>query len=71
MKTERERNLALLKLLMKLHQDKDLESIALLKTMVEKDTPAMQKSFQIMTQNTPLADFFGIETLSDLGKDNK
>lgn len=70
MKTERERNSALILLLEKLHQDNDTESILLLKTMVEKDTPAMQKSFQIMTENTPIANLLGVEKLADLGKDN-
>lgn len=65
---ERERNKRLLLLIEKLHKDNDISSIELLKTLIENDTPSMKKSFEIMTQNTPLADFFGVDTLSDLGK---
>lgn len=66
---ERKRNSALMILLSKLNKNNDLESIALLKTMVEKDTPAMQKSFEIMTESTAISAFFGIDKMSDLGND--
>ncbi len=47
--TEKERNKRLFILLQYLQTKGDKESIELLKTMVEKDTPAMQKTFEIMT----------------------
>ena len=48
--TETERNKRLFLLLGKLLDDKNYEAIGLLRTMVEKDTPAMQKSYKIMTE---------------------
>lgn len=63
--SEVERNSRLMNLLIKLNQEKDFESIALLKTLVDNDTPAMKKSFQIMTESTPLSAFFGLKKLSD------
>ena len=48
--TEKERNERLFLLLDRLIGDKNYEAIGLLRTMVEKDTPAMQKSYQIMTE---------------------
>jgi hypothetical protein len=62
---EVERNKRLLKLIVKLNQDEDIESIELLKTMVELDSLSMQKSFEIMTQSTPLSALFGLKKLSD------
>jgi hypothetical protein len=47
---EVERNKRLFLLLQKLIKDKEYEFIGLLRTMVEKDTPAMQKSYQIMIE---------------------
>ena len=47
---ERERNLRLLKLVKKLKADNDFESIELLRTMVEKDTDSMKRSFEIVTK---------------------
>jgi hypothetical protein len=46
--TEKERNKRFFLLLQKLVLEKDEKSVELLKTMVEKDTIAMQKSFEIM-----------------------
>ena len=63
---ERDRNYLLMQLLIKLHKENDGNTIELLRTMVENDTPAMKKSFQIMTQNSPLATLFGLNTLSEL-----
>lgn len=45
---EIERNKRLIFLLQQLRKNNDFESIELLKTMVEKDTLAMQKSFEII-----------------------
>ena len=47
---EKERNKRFLRLLQKLLNDKDYEAIGLLRTMVENDTLAMQKSYEIMTE---------------------
>lgn len=47
---EKERNKRFLRLLQKLLNDKDYEAIGLLRTMVENDTIAMQKSYEIMTE---------------------
>lgn len=47
--TEKERNKRLYILLQHLQTECRQNSIELLKTMVEKDTPAMQKTFEIMT----------------------
>jgi hypothetical protein len=63
---EFERNKQLMLLLKKLHKENDLKSIELIKTFVEHDTPSIKKSFEIMTQNTPLATLLGIKTLSDI-----
>jgi hypothetical protein len=49
--TERERNKALMLLLDKLIAEKDIESIKLLESLVANDTPAMKKSYQIMTEH--------------------
>ena len=49
--TEKERNMRLCLLLQKLLIDKDLESIELIKTWIENDSPSMKKSFQIMIEN--------------------
>ena len=47
---EKDRNKRFLRLLQKLLNDKDYEAIGLLRTMVENDTLAMQKSYEIMTE---------------------
>jgi hypothetical protein len=52
--TERERNKKLMILLDKLICENDIETIKLLKSLVDKDTPAMKKSFEIMTKNINL-----------------
>ena len=64
--TERDRNYLLMQLLIKLHKENDGNTIELLRTMVENDTPAMKKSFEIMTKPTPISDLLGVKTLSDL-----
>ena len=46
---ERERNKRLILLLDKLIVEKDLEAIELIQSMVIKDTPAMIKSFEVIT----------------------
>ena len=48
--TEKERNKRLLLLLQKLIEEKEFEFIDLLETMVDRDTPAMRKSFEVMTE---------------------
>lgn len=58
-------------LLIKLNKDNDVKSIELIKTFVENDTPSIKKSFEIMTKNTPIADFFGVNKMADLGNDKK
>lgn len=63
---EKDRNYRLMLLITKLHKENDKDSLELLKSMVDNDTPAMKKSFEIMTQNTSIADFLGVKTLSDL-----
>ncbi len=62
---ESERNLRLMQLLIKLNEEKDFETIELLGTMVEKDTESMKMSFEVMTKNSPLASFMGVEKLAD------
>ena len=47
--TERERNKRFFLLINKLIEDNELEAIELLITMAAKDTPAMQKTCDIMT----------------------
>lgn len=47
--TEKERNKRLFLLLNELLKIKDLDSIELLRTMVEKDSESMKHSFKIMT----------------------
>jgi hypothetical protein len=47
---EVERNKRLFLLLQKLIENEEYEFIGLLRTMVEKDTPSMQMSYQIMTE---------------------
>lgn len=59
---EYERNERLYKLLEKIHDDEEL--MELLATMIAKDTPSMQKTFEILTTNTPIADFFGVEKMT-------
>ena len=48
--TEKDRNKRLLLLLQKLIEEKEFEYIDLIETMVDRDTPAMRKSFEIMTE---------------------
>lgn len=48
---EVERNTRLFLLLDKLVGQKDLKSIELIETMVANDTPAMQKSFEIVKES--------------------
>jgi hypothetical protein len=43
----------------------------LLKTLVDNDTEAMKKSFEIMLKQTPLAFLFGVDKLADLGLESK
>ena len=52
--TERERNKTLMILIDKLIGENDMETIKLLESLVDKDTPAMKKSFEIMTKNINL-----------------
>lgn len=62
---ESERNMRLMQLLIKLNEEKDFDTIELLGTMVKNDTPSMQMSFEVMTKNSPLASFVGVEKLAD------
>lgn len=48
--TEKERCKVFILLLQDLVKTKNTQALDVLKTMVEKDTEAMQKSFQIMTE---------------------
>jgi hypothetical protein len=52
--TERERNKTLMILIDKLIGENDMETIKLLESLVDKDTPSMKKSFEIMTKNINL-----------------
>lgn len=63
---EKDRNKLLMLLIIKLNKENDVNSLALLKTMVENDTPSMKNSFRIMMESTPLAYLLGIDKLSDL-----
>ncbi len=49
--TEKERNIRLLLLLQDLLNDDNQYYIDFIKTMVLNDTPAIQKGFEIMTEN--------------------
>ncbi len=60
------RNYRLMQLIQKLTKENDIEAIELLKTFVDNDTPAIKKSFEIMTQNSPIAILLGVDKLSDL-----
>lgn len=62
---EVERNTRLMKLVMKLNVEGDTESLEFIQTMLENDTPSMRRSFKIMTQSTPLSNFFGIKNMSE------
>mgnify|MGYP000849694076 CR=1 FL=1 len=68
---ERERNKRLMVLIQKLHSENDVDSLELLKTLVDNDTEAMKKSFEIMLKQTPLAFLFGADKLADLGLESK
>ena len=57
---ETDRNAQLFLLLNKLVGEDDLEAIKLIKTLVDKDTPSMQKTYEIMTK----------EYLKNIGKEN-
>ena len=48
---EIERNKRLILLLSDLKQKEDYASIELIKTLIEKDSPSMKKSFEIMTRD--------------------
>lgn len=58
---EIERNKRLFKLVAKLMQEEDLESLQLLETLLVNDTNSMRKSFEIVTQRKLdwLAPFLG------------
>jgi len=56
---ETDRNAQLYLLLNKLVGEDDLEAIKLIKTLVDKDTPSMQKTYEIMTK----------EYLKNIGKE--
>ena len=64
--TERERCKRLYILLQKLYNENDADSIELIKTFVENDTPSIKKSYEIMLNPTSIASFFGVEKLADL-----
>lgn len=63
---ERERNRRLINLIVKLNTENNTESIELLKSMVDNDTDAMKKTFEILIKSTPISDFFGLNNLSEL-----
>ena len=63
---EQERNKRLMILIQKLHSENDIDSLELLKTLVDNDTEAMKKSFEIMLKPTPLSFLFGVDKLADL-----
>lgn len=66
---EVERNERLYKLVEKIHEDEEL--MELLATMAVKDHPSMQKTFEILTQNTPIAEFFGVKKMTQAFFDKK
>lgn len=68
---ERERNKKLMILVKKLHSENDIDSLELLKTLVDNDTEAMKKSFEIMLKPTPLSFLLGVDKLADLGRESK
>ncbi len=61
---ETERNKRLIRLLSQINSDKEL--VELIGTMVEDDHPSMKMTFKIMTKNSPIANFFGVEKMGDL-----
>ncbi len=71
--TEKERNKRLMLLITKLYHENDIESIELIKTLIDNDTASMKLSFKIMTENTELSSLLGVENLSELNfkKDEK
>ena len=63
---EIERNKRLLSLVNEIGGDKSL--MELVATMINKDTPSMQKTFELLTKNSPIATFMGVETLNEINK---
>jgi hypothetical protein len=71
-KDEKERNRRLLLLLQDLLAEEKTAYVELLATMVKKDTPAMKKSFEIMTnQHAPIWDFLRLAEAVKQAKLNK
>ncbi len=68
---ETERNIRLMNLIEKLYLENDTESIELLKTFVDNDTPSIKKSFEIMTKSSPISLLFGLNNMSEMGKNNE
>lgn len=68
---EVDRNKRLLDLTSKLVREGNKEAIELLETMVVNDTEAIQHSFKLMTQPSPLATLFGVNNLGQLENDKK
>ncbi len=65
---EKDRVKRLMILIQKLHQEKknDIESLELLKQLVDNDSHSMKKTFEIMLKPTPLSFLLGVDKLADL-----
>lgn len=61
---EFERNKRLWSLVSKIKDDNEL--MELVATMINKDTPSMKKTFEILTKGSPIAEFLGVDNLSKL-----
>lgn len=66
--SEKDRCKILMILIQKLYSENDIDSLELLKSLVDNDTDAMKKSYEIMLKPTPIANLLGLNVLADLGK---
>ena len=66
--SEKDRCKRLMILIQKLYSENDVDSLELLKSLVDNDTDAMKKSYEIMLKPTPIAHLLGLNVLADLGK---
>ena len=65
---EIERNTRLYKLVELVHDDEEV--MELLATMIEKDNESMQFTFKLLTESSPLSNFFGKENMGEVFFDN-
>lgn len=65
---EKERCKRLAELIAKLTKENDTNTLELIKSMVEKDTVSLQKTYQIFTESTPISQLMGVDTLADIIK---